>query len=147
MKLPGSDRKDLAVQALARSETVNDLAARHGVGRKFVYRQADKARVALDDAFPLATPDSEVLFGLAVTRAWQRQVIVGLTLACGQVLTGTYNSRVGLRFLHRTGRDLSLVGDGHTTSMPSECVYPVNAVRCEIRHRRSRSASCIHCMQ
>jgi len=38
-RLPGSDRKDLAIQALARSETVGDLAARHGVSRKFVYQQ------------------------------------------------------------------------------------------------------------
>ncbi len=28
--LRGSDRKDLAIQALAGSETVSDLAARHG---------------------------------------------------------------------------------------------------------------------
>jgi len=38
-RLPGSDRKDLAIQALAGSETVSDLAARYGVGRKFVYQQ------------------------------------------------------------------------------------------------------------
>jgi len=36
--LPGSDRKDLAIQALAGSETVSDLAAQHGVSRKFVYQ-------------------------------------------------------------------------------------------------------------
>jgi len=51
-RLPGSDRKDLAIQALARSETVSDLAARHGVSRKFVYQQTHKAVAALDDAFP-----------------------------------------------------------------------------------------------
>ena len=42
--LPESDRKDLAFQALAGSETLSDLAARHGVSRKFVHRQAHKAR-------------------------------------------------------------------------------------------------------
>ena len=45
--LPGGDRKDLAIQALARSGTVSDLAARHGVSRKFVYQQTQKARAAL----------------------------------------------------------------------------------------------------
>src|SRR4051812_31301538 len=60
--LPGSDRKDLAIQALAGSETVCDLAARHGVSRKFVYRQTHKARAALDDAFSPAVRDDEVLF-------------------------------------------------------------------------------------
>ncbi len=81
-RLPGGDRKDLAVQALARSETVSDLAARHGVSRKFVYQQTHKARAVLDDAFSPAVPDSEVLFELTVTKAWLRQVIVGLTLIC-----------------------------------------------------------------
>ncbi len=81
-RLPESDRKDLALQALARSETVSGLAARHGVSRKFVYQQAHKAQAALDDAFSPAAPDDEVLFELAVTRAWLRQVIVGLALIC-----------------------------------------------------------------
>jgi len=80
--LPGSDRKDLAIEALAGSATVSDLAVRHGVSRKFVYQQTHKARAALDDAFSSATPDDEVLFELAVTKAWLRQVIVALTLIC-----------------------------------------------------------------
>jgi hypothetical protein len=50
-RLPENDRKELAIQALARSETVRNLATRHGVSRKFVYHQARKARVALDGAF------------------------------------------------------------------------------------------------
>src|SRR6201995_2799455 len=49
--LAESDRKDLAIEALARSATISDLSARHGVSREFIYRQADKARTALDDAF------------------------------------------------------------------------------------------------
>jgi len=50
-RLPESDRKDLAIQALAGSGTVSDLAVRHGVSRKFVYQQTHKVRAALDDAF------------------------------------------------------------------------------------------------
>src|SRR3954464_11071304 len=78
--LPENDRRDLAIQALAGAETVSDLAARHGMSRKFVYRQAHKARAALDDAFSPATPDEAVLFELAVTKTWLRQVIVALPL-------------------------------------------------------------------
>ncbi len=81
-KLSETDRKDLAIQALARSATISDLAARHGVSRKFVYGQTHKAVAALDDAFLSATPDDEVLFEVAVIKAWLRQVIVGLTLIC-----------------------------------------------------------------
>jgi hypothetical protein len=80
--MPGSDRKDLAVQALARSATVSDLSARHGVSRKFVYQQANKARCALDDAFISAATDDTVLFEIPVTKRWLRQVIVALALTC-----------------------------------------------------------------
>jgi hypothetical protein len=81
-RLPESDRKELAIQALARSETVSDLAARHAVSRKFIYHQAQKARVALDDAFLSGAAEDEVLFELVVTKAWLRQVIVALALIC-----------------------------------------------------------------
>src|SRR5271165_6285920 len=81
-RLPESDREELAIQALARSEPVSDLAARHGVSRKFVYAQTHKARIALDDAFSSATAEDEVLFELTVTKAWLRQVIVALALIC-----------------------------------------------------------------
>jgi hypothetical protein len=87
-RLAEGDRKDLAVQVLARSEPVSDLAAKHGVSRKFVYQQTHRARVALDDAFSPATPDNDVLFELVVTKAWLRQVIVALVLMCRGSLRG-----------------------------------------------------------
>jgi hypothetical protein len=81
-RLPENDRIGLAIQALARSETVSDLATRHGVSRKFVYRQTHKARAALDEACLPATPETKVRFELPVTPAWLRQVIVALPLIC-----------------------------------------------------------------
>jgi hypothetical protein len=81
-RLPESGRKDLAIQVLAGTETVSDLAARHRVSRKFVYTQTGKARAALDDAFSAATPPNDVLFNLAVTKTWLHQVIVALPLIC-----------------------------------------------------------------
>jgi hypothetical protein len=80
--LPESDRKDLAIQALARSATISDLSVRHGVSRKFVYQQRHKARVALDDAFFSAASDDEVLFEVKVTKSWLRQAVVALLLMC-----------------------------------------------------------------
>jgi len=80
-RLPEGDRKELAIQALARSEAVSDLATRHGVSRKFVYRQTHKAREALDEAFsPAAPDDKEALFELAVTETWLRQLVVALVM-------------------------------------------------------------------
>jgi hypothetical protein len=81
-RLQESDRKNLAIQALAQSETVSDLALRHGVSRKFIYQQTDKARAALDDAFLAAASEDEALFELPVTKRWLRQVIVALPLIC-----------------------------------------------------------------
>src|SRR4029078_6927249 len=94
--LSESDRKDLAIQALAGSETVSDLAAQHGVSRKFVYQQTHKARSALEDAFSPATPDEAVLFELAVTKTWLRQVIVALTLICRSSYRGVIEFLRGL---------------------------------------------------
>src|SRR3954451_13644376 len=81
-RLPESERKALAVLALAKSATVSDLAIPHGGSRQFVYQQTQKARTALDDAFTPTTLDDAVLFELTVTKTWLRQVIVGLALIC-----------------------------------------------------------------
>jgi hypothetical protein len=77
-----SDRKDLAIQALARSATISGLSVQHNVSRKFVYQQAHKASAALDGAFVSAATEGEALFQLTVTPTWLRQVIVALTLIC-----------------------------------------------------------------
>jgi hypothetical protein len=81
-RLPESDRRALAIQVLAGGNLVTDLADRHGVSRKFVYTQTQKARVVLDEAFLTRTVDDEVLFDLTVTRTWLHQVIVALPLIC-----------------------------------------------------------------
>jgi hypothetical protein len=80
--LAESDRRDLAIEALARSATISDLSVRDGVSRKFIYQQTDRARTALDDAFLSAAADDEVLLELTITKTWLRQVVVGLTLIC-----------------------------------------------------------------
>lgn len=60
------------------------------------------------DADPAAAP---VTLGPNLWAACEERAVVRLTLADGQVLTGHYTSRVGLHFLHRTGRDLPLIGE------------------------------------
>ncbi len=67
-RLPESDRKDLAVLALARSVTVSDLTVQHGVSRKFVYQQTHKARAALDDAFTATTHLRDPIGGAILRR-------------------------------------------------------------------------------
>ena len=82
IQLLRSVRKTLAIQALDGSETVSDLAARRRISRKFVYQQTHNAVATLGNTLMAATRDGAVLFDLAVTKAWLRQVIVGLTLIC-----------------------------------------------------------------
>jgi hypothetical protein len=81
-RLSWSDRRDLAVQALARSATIRDLSARHGVSRKFVCQQTHKARIALDDAFSSAASNDEVQFEVKLAKTGLRQAIVALALMC-----------------------------------------------------------------
>ena len=86
--LPERDRRDLAIQALAGSATISDLADCHGVSRKFVYRQTDKARTALENAFLPAEPENDVLFELAVSQTWLLQLVVALVLICRSSFRG-----------------------------------------------------------
>jgi hypothetical protein len=82
-------RRGLALEALAESETVSQLARQHEVSRKFVYQQATKAEEALDEAFLSAQRnDDEAIFHLPVSKAWLRQLVLGLTLICHSSMRG-----------------------------------------------------------
>lgn len=80
--LSPSQRQDLALQVVGRSQPVSELAREHQVSRKFLYQQADKARNALEESFDPAPEEQEVLFYLPVTKAWLRQLVLALVLIC-----------------------------------------------------------------
>ena len=65
---------------LAGAQPVAELAREHEVSRKFLYQQADTARDALTHAFNPEPKDEDVLFHLPVTKAWLRQLVLGLVL-------------------------------------------------------------------
>lgn len=82
-------RQDLALQALARTETIRTLAAQHAVSRKFIYQQVDTAKDALQEAFlPEQDDATKVLFHLPVTKQWLEQAFLGLALICHSSLRG-----------------------------------------------------------
>jgi hypothetical protein len=81
-QLPPERRQALALQVLVGSRPVAQLARDHQVSRKFLYQQADTARLALDDAFDPPQAAQEVLFYLPVTKSWLRQLILALVLTC-----------------------------------------------------------------
>jgi len=77
------ERQELALEVLARTQTVSRLAQQHEVSRKFIYRQTAKAHEALQEAFALDGPkDDEVLFSPPVTKSWLRQLVLELLLVC-----------------------------------------------------------------
>jgi hypothetical protein len=75
-------RQKLAVQVLAGTHPVAELARQHQVSRKFLYQQAHTARQALSGAFEPTPAADDVLFYLPVTKAWLRQLILALVLIC-----------------------------------------------------------------
>jgi hypothetical protein len=75
-------RRDLAIQVLAGTETVSELARRHEVSRKFLYQQAHAAEEALNKVFAPSSKHDDVLFYLPVTKAWLRQLVLALVLIC-----------------------------------------------------------------
>jgi hypothetical protein len=82
VKLAANERKMIAVRALAGTEPVSALAARHGVSRTLVYRQMRKASAALDELFSTEQTDDQnkVLFSLPVTKRWLEQATLRLTM-------------------------------------------------------------------
>jgi len=87
--LDPQQRQRLAVEALAGTQPISDLAEQRQVSRKFVYQQTDKAQQALDDAFrPDPDGDQHVLFTIVVTKALLRQIVLGLILICHSSFRG-----------------------------------------------------------
>ena len=71
-RLLPQQRRDLAIQVLARTETVSELARQHEVSRKFLYQQAHTAEETLEQVFAPSSTQDDVLFYLPVTKAWLR---------------------------------------------------------------------------
>lgn len=86
--LSPSQRQQLALEALAGTQTITDLADDCDVSRKFVYQQITIADQALAEAFAPQPADDRVLFYLPVTKQWLCQLILGLVLICHSSLRG-----------------------------------------------------------
>jgi hypothetical protein len=87
-RLLPQQRQALAVQVLAGTQPVSDLAREHQVSRKFLSQQAHTAEAALQQVFAPSSPPDDVLFYLPVTKAWLRQLVLALVLICHSSLRG-----------------------------------------------------------
>jgi hypothetical protein len=107
-RLLPQQRQDLAIQVLAGTETISELARQHEVSRKFIYQQVHTAEEALDQAFaPPSTTTDDVLFYLPVTKAWVRQLVLGLVFDCHsstrgvvELLQDVFDYRISLGTVH-----------------------------------------------
>jgi hypothetical protein len=86
--LRAETRQQIAIEALAKSTPISHLAIEYEVSRKFIYRQSDQAKRALDESFEPTTPAEQVLFHLPITKAWLFQLMLGLVLICHSSLRG-----------------------------------------------------------
>lgn len=106
--LGAKQRRDLALQILAGTNSARQLAQQHRVSRQFLARQAAHAEEALHAAFlPKGSAEEQVLFHLPVTKAWLEQLILGLTLICHssqrgvvELLRDLFDYRLALGTVH-----------------------------------------------
>ncbi len=106
-RLLPQQRQGLAIQVLARTETVSELARQHEVSRKFLYQQVHTAEEALSEAFAPSSRPDDVLFYLPVTKAWLRQLVLGLVFICHsstrgvvELLRDIFDYRISLGTVH-----------------------------------------------
>ena len=106
-RLLPQERLDLAVQVLAGARPVSDLAWENEVSRKFLYQQAHAAQDALTQAFDPDPKAEDVLFYLPITKAWLRQLVLGLVLICHsstrgvvELLRDLFDYRISLGKVH-----------------------------------------------
>ncbi len=106
-RLLPEQRRDLAIQVLARTETVSELARQHEVSRKFLDQQVHTAEEALSEAFAPSSKPDDVLFYLPVTKAWLRQLVLGLVFICHsstrgvvELLRDLFDFRISLGTVH-----------------------------------------------
>jgi hypothetical protein len=106
-RLLPEQRQDFAIRVLAGTESVSELSREQAVSRKFLYQQARIAEQALGHAFAPSSSSGEVLFDLPVTKAWLRQLVLGLVLICQsstrgvvELLRDLFDYRISLGTVH-----------------------------------------------
>jgi len=99
-----TERKNLSLQVLARTEPITRLAQDCQVSRKFLYQQAAKAQQALDGTFQPSPKDKDVIFYLPITKDWIHQFVLS------QVLIGHSSFRAVIEILNAVFdyRDISI---------------------------------------
>lgn len=80
--LNSSQRQNIGIQAIRGDTPIARVAEHHGVSRKFVYQQKEKALKGISKAFEKQTSNDKVLFYIPVTKQWLFQVVLALIFIC-----------------------------------------------------------------
>jgi transposase-like protein len=106
-RLLPDQKQGLAIQALAKAQTISALARQHEVSRKFIYQQVHTAEEVLNQAFSPSPTCDDILFNLPVTKDWLRQLVLGLVLICHsstrgvvELLRDVFDYRISLGSVH-----------------------------------------------
>lgn len=81
-RMDPAERQRLAVEGMARIQSLSALARENEVSRKFLYKQIDTAEKALEGAFCAPPKGDDVLFHIPVTKNWIHQVALSAILHC-----------------------------------------------------------------
>lgn len=81
-RLRPRQRQELAIKIISKHQPISHLAQQEQVSRKFLHRQKNIARQALNKAFDKPEKDDQVLYYLPVTQQWINQLILALILIC-----------------------------------------------------------------
>lgn len=75
-------RQQIAIQAIAQTTNITELAKSNGTSRKFIYQLKEKAEEALEQTFLSKKPEDpdSVLFYLPITKKWIAQFVIALIL-------------------------------------------------------------------
>jgi hypothetical protein len=123
-------RQELAIQGLAGTVTISELARQHEVSRKFLYQQIHTAEEAISRAFAPSPTDQDILFHLPVTKSWLQQLVLGLVLTCHsstrgvvELLRDVFDYRISLGSVHNIVH--SAVAEAHRINQQ----YDLSCVR------------------
>ena len=107
-QLAPQQRQDLAIEVLAGTETVSELARQHEVSQEVPLPTGSHRRGGSQRSLRTLKPTRrQVLFYLPVTKAWLRQLVLGLVFICHssdrgvvELLRDLFDYRISLGTVH-----------------------------------------------
>ncbi len=85
-RIPSATKCAIAIQAITHQQTITEISKNFNCSRTTVHAQKNRAMAAAANAFEES--DEEILFTIAVTKAFIHMMVVALFLICGSSYRG-----------------------------------------------------------